>query len=91
MKTEGGLLIIDLQEVIIGLFTLVYAIQGAYTFSQKKSLQALIMHDLIMYNFFLNYKAKKHQAFLVETCENNVKELEAILDSFTVSGLWTSG
>ncbi|XP_073084582.1 coiled-coil domain-containing protein 171 isoform X5 [Manis javanica] len=35
--------------------------------------------------------AKKHQAFLVETCENNVKELEAILDSFTVSGLWTSG
>ncbi|KAK2500433.1 hypothetical protein MC885_003374 [Smutsia gigantea] len=35
--------------------------------------------------------AKKHQAFLVETCENNVKELEAILDSFTVSGQWTSG
>ncbi|KAM5260489.1 coiled-coil domain-containing protein 171 isoform 8-T10 [Hipposideros larvatus] len=35
--------------------------------------------------------AKKHQAFLVETCENNVKELESILDSFTVSGQWTSG
>ncbi|KAI5158291.1 hypothetical protein MUG91_G4n191 [Manis pentadactyla] len=35
--------------------------------------------------------AKKHQAFLAETCENNVKELEAILDSFTVSGQWTSG
>nr|XP_045016040.1 coiled-coil domain-containing protein 171 isoform X3 [Jaculus jaculus] len=34
---------------------------------------------------------KKHQAFLVETCENNVKELESILDSFTVSGQWTSG
>ncbi|XP_063465215.1 coiled-coil domain-containing protein 171 isoform X14 [Symphalangus syndactylus] len=36
-------------------------------------------------------QAKKHQAFLVETCENNVKELESILDSFTVSGQWTSG
>ncbi|XP_070446824.1 coiled-coil domain-containing protein 171 isoform X7 [Equus przewalskii] len=35
--------------------------------------------------------AKKHQAFLVETCENNVKELESILDSFPVSGQWTSG
>ncbi|XP_055973317.1 coiled-coil domain-containing protein 171 [Sorex fumeus] len=35
--------------------------------------------------------AKKHQAFLVETCENNVKELESILDSFTASGQWTSG
>ncbi|XP_049625267.1 coiled-coil domain-containing protein 171 isoform X1 [Suncus etruscus] len=35
--------------------------------------------------------AKKHQAFLVETCENNVKELDSILDSFTVSGQWTSG
>ncbi|XP_036290005.1 coiled-coil domain-containing protein 171 isoform X1 [Pipistrellus kuhlii] len=35
--------------------------------------------------------AKKHQAFLVETCENNVKELESILDSFTVSGQCTSG
>uniref|UniRef100_A0A8C6QNZ9 Coiled-coil domain containing 171 n=1 Tax=Nannospalax galili TaxID=1026970 RepID=A0A8C6QNZ9_NANGA len=35
--------------------------------------------------------AKKHQAFLVETCENNVKELESILDSFTVSGQRTSG
>ncbi|XP_010629251.1 coiled-coil domain-containing protein 171 isoform X5 [Fukomys damarensis] len=35
--------------------------------------------------------AKKHQAFLVETCENNVKELESILDGFTVSGQWTSG
>nr|XP_019594758.1 PREDICTED: coiled-coil domain-containing protein 171 isoform X2 [Rhinolophus sinicus] len=35
--------------------------------------------------------AKKHQAFLVETCENNMKELESILDSFTVSGQWTSG
>uniref|UniRef100_A0A8C9EF73 Coiled-coil domain containing 171 n=1 Tax=Phocoena sinus TaxID=42100 RepID=A0A8C9EF73_PHOSS len=35
--------------------------------------------------------AKKHQAFLVETCENNVKELESILDSFSVSGQWTSG
>ncbi|ERE84585.1 hypothetical protein H671_2g5857 [Cricetulus griseus] len=35
--------------------------------------------------------AKKHQAFLVETCENNVKELESILDSFTVSAQWTSG
>lgn len=35
--------------------------------------------------------AKKHQAFLVETCENNVNELESILDSFTVSGQWTSG
>ncbi|XP_019671556.2 coiled-coil domain-containing protein 171 isoform X4 [Felis catus] len=37
------------------------------------------------------FEAKKHQAFLVETCENNVKELESILDSFTVSGQWTSG
>nr|XP_025137278.1 coiled-coil domain-containing protein 171 isoform X9 [Bubalus bubalis] len=36
-------------------------------------------------------QAKKHQAFLVETCENNVKELESILDSFSVSGQWTSG
>nr|XP_055206769.1 coiled-coil domain-containing protein 171 isoform X3 [Gorilla gorilla gorilla] len=35
--------------------------------------------------------AKKHQAFLVETYENNVKELESILDSFTVLGQWTSG
>ncbi|XP_059512599.1 coiled-coil domain-containing protein 171 isoform X2 [Myotis daubentonii] len=35
--------------------------------------------------------AKKHQAFLVETCENNVKELESIVDSFTVSGQRTSG
>ncbi|KAM4876948.1 coiled-coil domain-containing protein 171 [Thomomys bottae] len=35
--------------------------------------------------------AKKHQAFLVETCENNVKELESILGSFTVSGQWISG
>nr|XP_006208361.1 coiled-coil domain-containing protein 171 [Vicugna pacos] len=35
--------------------------------------------------------AKKHQAFLVETCENNVKELESIVDSFTVSSQWTSG
>ncbi|XP_023571622.1 coiled-coil domain-containing protein 171 [Octodon degus] len=35
--------------------------------------------------------AKKHQAFLVETCENNVKELESILDSFTVPAQWTSG
>lgn len=35
--------------------------------------------------------AKKHQAFLVETCENNVKELESVLDSFTVSAQWTSG
>ncbi|XP_004706599.1 coiled-coil domain-containing protein 171 [Echinops telfairi] len=35
--------------------------------------------------------AKKHQAFLVETCENNVKELESILDSFSVLGQWTSG
>ncbi|XP_006881347.1 PREDICTED: coiled-coil domain-containing protein 171 [Elephantulus edwardii] len=35
--------------------------------------------------------AKKHQAFLVETCENNVKELESILDSFSVSAQWTSG
>ncbi|KAM6182667.1 coiled-coil domain-containing protein 171 isoform 1-T1 [Erethizon dorsatum] len=35
--------------------------------------------------------AKKHQAFLVETCENNVKELESILDSFPMSGQWTSG
>ncbi|XP_023614675.1 LOW QUALITY PROTEIN: coiled-coil domain-containing protein 171 [Myotis lucifugus] len=35
--------------------------------------------------------AKKHQAFLVETCENNVKELESIVDSFTVSGQCTSG
>ncbi|XP_007952352.1 coiled-coil domain-containing protein 171 [Orycteropus afer afer] len=35
--------------------------------------------------------AKKHQAFLVETCENNVKELESILDSFSMSGQWTSG
>nr|XP_025137279.1 coiled-coil domain-containing protein 171 isoform X10 [Bubalus bubalis] len=37
------------------------------------------------------FEAKKHQAFLVETCENNVKELESILDSFSVSGQWTSG
>ncbi|XP_031233633.1 coiled-coil domain-containing protein 171 [Mastomys coucha] len=35
--------------------------------------------------------AKKHQAFLVETCENNVKELESILGSFSVSAQWTSG
>ncbi|XP_030673023.1 coiled-coil domain-containing protein 171 isoform X1 [Nomascus leucogenys] len=42
-----------------------------------------LREDLVM--------AKKHQAFLVETCENNVKELESILDSFTVSGQWTSG
>ncbi|XP_037058593.1 coiled-coil domain-containing protein 171 isoform X3 [Peromyscus leucopus] len=35
--------------------------------------------------------AKKHQAFLVETCENNVKELESVLDSFTVSAQWPSG
>nr|XP_048308969.1 coiled-coil domain-containing protein 171 isoform X1 [Myodes glareolus] len=35
--------------------------------------------------------AKKHQAFLVETCENNVKELESVLDSFTLSAQWTSG
>ncbi|KAM9642085.1 coiled-coil domain-containing protein 171 isoform 3-T4 [Trichechus inunguis] len=34
---------------------------------------------------------KKHQAFLVETCENNVKELESILDSFSALGQWTSG
>ncbi|KAM7324781.1 hypothetical protein ACRRTK_017086 [Alexandromys fortis] len=34
--------------------------------------------------------AKKHQAFLVETCENNVKELESVLDSFTLSAQWTS-
>nr|XP_045365878.1 coiled-coil domain-containing protein 171 isoform X4 [Camelus bactrianus] len=37
------------------------------------------------------FEAKKHQAFLVETCENNVKELESIVDSFTVSSQWTSG
>uniref|UniRef100_A0A8C6HUV7 Coiled-coil domain containing 171 n=1 Tax=Mus spicilegus TaxID=10103 RepID=A0A8C6HUV7_MUSSI len=35
--------------------------------------------------------AKKHQAFLVETCENNVRELESILGSFSVSAQWTSG
>ncbi|XP_006864542.1 PREDICTED: coiled-coil domain-containing protein 171-like [Chrysochloris asiatica] len=35
--------------------------------------------------------AKKHQAFLVETCENNVKELESILDSSSVPGQWASG
>ncbi|XP_062985307.1 coiled-coil domain-containing protein 171 isoform X1 [Elgaria multicarinata webbii] len=35
--------------------------------------------------------AKKRQAFLTETCENNVRELELLLDSFTVSGQWTAG
>ncbi|XP_053157808.1 coiled-coil domain-containing protein 171 isoform X2 [Hemicordylus capensis] len=35
--------------------------------------------------------AKKRQAFLTETCENNVRELELLLDSFTVSSQWTAG
>ncbi|XP_074984901.1 coiled-coil domain-containing protein 171 isoform X3 [Caretta caretta] len=36
-------------------------------------------------------KAKKRQAFLTETCENNVRELELLLDSFTMSSQWTAG
>ncbi|KAM6468335.1 coiled-coil domain-containing protein 171 isoform 5-T11 [Liasis olivaceus] len=35
--------------------------------------------------------AKKRQAFLTETSENNVRELESLLDSFTMSSQWTAG
>ncbi|XP_063151113.1 coiled-coil domain-containing protein 171 [Candoia aspera] len=35
--------------------------------------------------------AKKRQTFLTETCENNVRELESLLDSFTMSNQWTAG
>ncbi|XP_067171526.1 coiled-coil domain-containing protein 171 isoform X2 [Apteryx mantelli] len=35
--------------------------------------------------------AKKHQAFLTETCENNMRELELLLDSFAMSGQRTAG
>uniref|UniRef100_A0A8C6ZAX3 Coiled-coil domain containing 171 n=1 Tax=Nothoprocta perdicaria TaxID=30464 RepID=A0A8C6ZAX3_NOTPE len=35
--------------------------------------------------------AKKHQAFLTETCENNTRELELLLDSFAMSGQRTAG
>ncbi|ETE67124.1 putative protein C9orf93 [Ophiophagus hannah] len=34
---------------------------------------------------------RKRQAFLAETCENNVRELESLLDSFTMSSQWTAG
>ncbi|XP_058027412.1 coiled-coil domain-containing protein 171 isoform X8 [Ahaetulla prasina] len=34
---------------------------------------------------------RKRQAFLAETCENNVRELESLLDSFTMSNQWTAG
>uniref|UniRef100_A0A452I082 Uncharacterized protein n=1 Tax=Gopherus agassizii TaxID=38772 RepID=A0A452I082_9SAUR len=36
-------------------------------------------------------KAKKRQAFLTEMCENNVRELELLLDSFTMSSQLTAG
>ncbi|XP_050800082.1 coiled-coil domain-containing protein 171 isoform X4 [Gopherus flavomarginatus] len=36
-------------------------------------------------------KAKKCQAFLTEMCENNVRELELLLDSFTMSSQLTAG
>ncbi|XP_043370743.1 coiled-coil domain-containing protein 171 isoform X4 [Dermochelys coriacea] len=36
-------------------------------------------------------KAKKRQAFLTETCENNVRELELLLDSFSMSSQRTAG
>ncbi|KAL8203125.1 UNVERIFIED_CONTAM: hypothetical protein K2H54_041133 [Gekko kuhli] len=36
-------------------------------------------------------KAKKCQAFLTETCRNNMRELELLLDSFTVSSQRTAG
>ncbi|XP_066468681.1 coiled-coil domain-containing protein 171 [Tiliqua scincoides] len=35
--------------------------------------------------------AKKRQVFLTEMCESNVRELELLLDSFTVSGQRTAG
>ncbi|NXG50340.1 CC171 protein, partial [Psilopogon haemacephalus] len=35
--------------------------------------------------------AKKHQVFLTETYENNVRELELLLDSFAMSGQRTAG
>ncbi|XP_025021984.1 coiled-coil domain-containing protein 171 [Python bivittatus] len=35
--------------------------------------------------------AKKRQAFLTETSENNVRELESLLDSFIMSSQWTAG
>ncbi|XP_032070552.1 coiled-coil domain-containing protein 171 isoform X2 [Thamnophis elegans] len=34
---------------------------------------------------------RKRQAFLAETCENNVRALESLLDSFTMSSQWTAG
>ncbi|KFQ11077.1 Coiled-coil domain-containing protein 171, partial [Leptosomus discolor] len=36
-------------------------------------------------------KAKKHQIFLTETYENNMRELELLLDSFAMSGQRTAG
>ncbi|XP_074789353.1 coiled-coil domain-containing protein 171 isoform X2 [Athene noctua] len=36
-------------------------------------------------------KAKKHQVFLTETYENNMRELELLLDSFAMSGQRTAG
>ncbi|XP_019373099.1 PREDICTED: coiled-coil domain-containing protein 171 isoform X3 [Gavialis gangeticus] len=35
--------------------------------------------------------AKKHQSFLTETCENNLRELKLLLDSFTMSSQRTAG
>ncbi|XP_070592989.1 LOW QUALITY PROTEIN: coiled-coil domain-containing protein 171 [Erythrolamprus reginae] len=34
---------------------------------------------------------RKRQAFLAETCENNVRELDSLLDCFTMSSQWTAG
>ncbi|XP_075267058.1 coiled-coil domain-containing protein 171 isoform X8 [Opisthocomus hoazin] len=36
-------------------------------------------------------QAKKHQVFLTETYENNMRELELLLDSFAMSGQRTAG
>ncbi|XP_065512455.1 coiled-coil domain-containing protein 171 isoform X3 [Caloenas nicobarica] len=36
-------------------------------------------------------EAKKHQVFLTETYENNMRELELLLDSFAMSGQRTAG
>ncbi|XP_019410665.1 PREDICTED: coiled-coil domain-containing protein 171 isoform X5 [Crocodylus porosus] len=35
--------------------------------------------------------AKEHQSFLTETCENNLRELKLLLDSFTMSSQRTAG
>ncbi|XP_029140704.1 coiled-coil domain-containing protein 171 [Protobothrops mucrosquamatus] len=37
------------------------------------------------------FLTRKRQAFLAETCENNVRELESLLDCFTMSSQWTAG